>query len=242
MDQEFFTTTTAWLTGAGVAGTSEADIVSGFCRRCLDGGLPLGRCIVFIDTLHPVHEGRLYQWDHNAAELRLLEYGRTDPAVLEASGSSDNEAVDRWRRSPFYRMLQTGELSFRLRLDAGTVKEFSLLPDWLAAGLTDYLAMICRFDPEGIIGEMDGVYMSWATPVARGFSDRHIAALTRLAPSLALAFKAAALQRMTRTLMETYLGRDAGQRVLSGRIVRGMAERIDAVILVQRFARFYAHH
>ena len=27
--------------------------------------------------------------------------------------------------------------------------------------------------------------------------------------------------RMTGTLMETYLGRDAGQRVLSGRIMRG---------------------
>jgi len=36
--------------------------------------------------------------------------------------------------------------------------------------------------------------------------------------------------RMTGTLMQTYLGRDAGQRVLSGRIVRGIAERIDAVI------------
>ena len=35
---------------------------------------------------------------------------------------------------------------------------------------------------------------------------------------------------MTRTLMETYLGRDAGQRVLTGRIVRGIAERIDAVV------------
>ena len=35
---------------------------------------------------------------------------------------------------------------------------------------------------------------------------------------------------MTRTLMETYLGRDAGQRVLSGQIVRGVAERIDAVV------------
>jgi adenylate cyclase len=35
---------------------------------------------------------------------------------------------------------------------------------------------------------------------------------------------------MIRTLMETYLGRDAGQRVLSGRIVRGIAEQIDAVV------------
>ena len=49
-------------------------------------------------------------------------------------------------------------------------------------------------------------------------------------PSLALAIKSVSLARMTRTLMETYLGRDAGQRVLSGRIVRGTAERIDAVV------------
>jgi adenylate cyclase len=35
---------------------------------------------------------------------------------------------------------------------------------------------------------------------------------------------------MTGTLMQTYLGRDAGQRVLAGRIVRGIADRIDATI------------
>src|SRR5262245_63289177 len=35
---------------------------------------------------------------------------------------------------------------------------------------------------------------------------------------------------MPRTLMETYLGRDAGQRVLGGRIVRGVADRIEAVL------------
>jgi adenylate cyclase len=45
--------------------------------------------------------------------------------------------------------------------------------------------------------------------------------LKRVVPTLALAFKAAALVRMTGTLMETYLGRDAGRRVLSGRILRG---------------------
>jgi adenylate cyclase len=232
MDEAFLTETAAWLTDAGIAGRSEADIVSSFCGRCVAAGMPLSRTAMFIDTLHPVHEGRLYQWDHGAADLRLLEYGRTDPEVLAASGSppGDNEAVERWRRSPFYQMLQTGEPMFRLRLNATSVEKYSLLQDWLAAGLTDYVAMICRFAPEGIIGEMDGVYLSWATSAAEGFDDQHIAALERLAPSLALAFKAAALQRMTRTLMETYLGRDAGQRVLSGRIMRGMSERIDAVV------------
>jgi adenylate cyclase len=232
MDEAFFTATMAWLTEAGLVGASEANIVSGFCQRCVAGGLPLGRGNVFIDTLHPVHEGRLYQWDRDAADLRLLEYGRTDPAVLEASGASpaEMEAAERWRRSSFYRLLQTGEPLLRRRLNAEAAEEFSMLADLRMAGMTDYVAMICRFAAEGIIGDMDGVYMAWATAVAEGFSDEQMAALQRLAPSLALAFKTAALQRMTKTLLETYLGRDAGQRVLSGRIVRGITERIDAVI------------
>ena len=96
--------------------------------------------------------------------------------------------------------------------------------------MTDYIAIINRFAPEGMIGEMDCVYSSWMTARADGFSDAHIAALKRVVPTLALAFKAAALARMTGTLMETYLGRDAGRRVLGGRIMRGVAERIDAVI------------
>ena len=77
---------------------------------------------------------------------------------------------------------------------------------------------------------MDCVYSSWVTAHADGFTDAHVAALTRVVPTLALAVKAAALARMTGTLMETYLGRDAGRRVLSGRIMRGFADRIDAVI------------
>ena len=232
MDEAFFAATAAWLTEAGLAGASEGDIVSGFCRRCVAAGLPLGRANIFIDTLHPVHEGRLYQWDHGAAELRLLEYGRTDPAVLAASGASpaELEAAERWRRSSFYRLLQTGEPLLRRRLNEAAADEFSMLADLRTAGMTDYVAMICRFSAEGIIGDMDGVYMAWATAAANGFGDEEITALQRLAPSLALAFKTAALQRMTKTLMETYLGRDAGQRVLSGRIVRGITERIDAVI------------
>ena len=68
------------------------------------------------------------------------------------------------------------------------------------------------------------------TARAEGFADEQIAALLRALPTLALAVKAAAVARMTGTLMETYLGRDAGQRVLSGRIMRGVADRIDAVI------------
>jgi adenylate cyclase len=127
-------------------------------------------------------------------------------------------------------MLQTGDSLLRRPLNATTKDEFALLSDLFTAGMTDYVAIISRFAVEGTVGEMDGVYSSWATRTPGGFTESQIAALKRIVPYLALAIKSVSLARMTGTLMETYLGRDAGQRVLSGGIVRGVADRIDAVI------------
>src|ERR1700731_3813537 len=138
MNDASFNELAAWLTQAGLAGTSETDIVSGFCDRCVAGGLPLGRAQLFLDTLHPVHEGRLFRWGLGPNEPPLLEYGRTDPAALAASGANpkDVEAADRWRRSPFYRMLQTGGSLLRHRRNEVVKVKFAFLPDLFAAGMT----------------------------------------------------------------------------------------------------------
>jgi adenylate cyclase len=77
---------------------------------------------------------------------------------------------------------------------------------------------------------MDCVYSSWATDDPHGFEDREIEALIALIPGLALAVKCVSLARIAGTLVETYLGRDAGQRVLKGLIRRGVAEEISAVL------------
>jgi adenylate cyclase len=232
MNHALVTALPEWLTQAGLAGTSESDIVSGFCDQCVAAGLPLGRVVVFIDTLHPVHEGRVFRWGYGPSEPPLLDYGRTSADGLAASGFNplDVAAADRWQRSPFYKMLQTGDAVLRRRLNAATIDEFSFLADMFVAGMTDYVAAITRFAADGIIGEMDGVYSSWSTRAPDGFSDAHIDTLEHLMPYLALAIKSISLGRMTDTLMQTYLGRDAGRRVLSGKIVRGMVERIDAAV------------
>jgi adenylate cyclase len=220
-----------WLTKAGLRGEPETGLVSGFCERAVAAGLPISRAQVFIDTLHPVHEGRLVRWGHDPSQPAVVEYGRTVlPEGVSDPQLADGDAAARWRASPFFRLLQTGESLLRRRLTADSDPEFSFLREHRAVGMTDYVAIIDRFAPEGVIGEMDCVYSSWMTAHAEGFADAHIAALTRVVPNLALAFKAVALARMTGTLMETYLGRDAGRRVLSGRIMRGVTERIDAVI------------
>src|SRR3974377_2195922 len=144
MNENLFTELSAWLTQAGLSGTPETDICSIFCDRCVAAGPPLARTLVLIDTLHPVHEGRLFRWGFGPTETPLLEYGRTSPDGLAATGfdPKDVQAAERWRHSPFYRMLQTGDSLLRRPLNAATKDEFSLLSDLFAAGMTDYVAII----------------------------------------------------------------------------------------------------
>jgi adenylate cyclase len=223
----------AWLAKAGLRGEPEAALVNGFCERAVAAGVPISRALLLVDTLHPIYEGRLVRWGYGPSEPAVRDYGRTHLPEGTADRhllAEQSDQVARWRASPFFRMLQTGESWLRRRVTTESEAEFAVLQDYRAAGMTDYLAIISRFAPEGVIGEMDCVYSSWTSARADGFADAHIAALKRVVPTLALAIKAAALARMTATLMETYLGRDAARRVLSGRIMRGVADRIDAVI------------
>jgi hypothetical protein len=127
---------------------------------------------------------------------------------LDALGSNpkDVEAAERWRRSPLYKMLQTGDSLLRLRLNAKTVDEFSWLDDLLAAGMTEYVAIITRFAADGVIGEMDGLYSNWATSAPGGFDDGHIAALERIAGKAARR-----VFRRPRTTAQTWDRRGTGR-------------------------------
>ena len=152
--------------------------------------------------------------------MTLTEYGRT----------AEGEAAERWRTSPLYRLLNSGESLLRLRVSAEAEAEFPSFAEFREAKFTDYVAIINRFAEDGAIGEMDCVYSYWTTDRADGFTDDELGALKRLSPFLGLAIKAASLARIAETLVETYLGRDAGRRVLRGRIERGVTDRIKAVL------------
>jgi adenylate cyclase len=124
----------------------------------------------------------------------------------------------------------TGDIELRRRIGAGYPEDFAILREMRTEGQTDYVAFVHRFGAASIIGEMDCVYSSWATSTPNGFREADLVALRRLVPLLALTIKCVSLARIARTLVEVYLGHDAGERVLSGRIARGVAERINAVI------------
>jgi len=151
----------------------------------------------------------------------VVEYGRT----------TESDAVaDKGHQSPFHSLEQTGEPRLRRKLGDDRSAEFPILSELQTQGHTDYLACAHRFAGDGVIGEMDYICSSWTSDAPAGFSDDQIETLCRLIPPLALAAKCASLTRIAATLVETYLGRDAGQRVLEGRISRGVADRIGAVL------------
>src|SRR3982074_647262 len=77
---------------------------------------------------------------------------------------------------------------------------------------------------------MDCVYCCWLTRRAEGFSEQGLSALRDLVPVLGLAIKSAQQVDIVRTLGRVYLGRDASEQVLRGRISRGVTERINAVL------------
>lgn len=208
----------AWITEAGLAGLDESSILTGLCERMLALGMPLVRANVVIDTLHPVYQGRAFTWKRHSMETALSEFGRSV------------EGEDRWERSPFYRLELSGEALLRRRLTQETIAEFPIFADLKTEAITDYVAMANRFAAEGVVGEMDCIYSSWATDLPQGFADSIVGDLERLMPSVALAMKSASLARIAGTLVETYLGRDAGRKILAGSIKRGVADRIEAVL------------
>src|SRR3979409_1333087 len=86
-----------WLVSQGLTGLPENDLIRGFCERSQAGGPDLSRGGGFIDTLHPIFEGRGFRWnDTPANESDSFEYGST----------SEGQPLQNWRRSTFHYMLE----------------------------------------------------------------------------------------------------------------------------------------
>src|SRR6185437_11885390 len=162
-----------WLVSQGLTGLAENDLVRGFCERCRAEGLDLSRGLVFIDTLHPIFEGRGFRWnDTETNERDSFEYGPT----------GEGDAAQNWRRTTFFHMLEHGHDEMRIDLADCASLDFASIDELAAKGLS---------------------------------------ALRDLVPVLGLAIKSAAQVDIARTLGRVYLGRDASEQVLRGRISRG---------------------
>jgi adenylate cyclase len=153
-------------------------------------------------------------------------------ATLHMGTLQGNEATDEYARSPIRATIERG-MPFRRRLTEDT-PEYPLLSKLRDFGVTDYFALALnrtfrRFP-----------VVTWATDRPSGFSDADITALEKLNPALAAIIEPRAVRRITENLLDTYLGPQAGRRVLAGQIQRAEGEQLRAVIMMADMRGFTA--
>jgi len=210
-----------WLAlGAPTAARAE-EILDQLCRRIEASGISLWRVSVFVRTLHPNIMGRRFTWQSG----KPVETNAAPFAILDS---------EEFLRSPVVRVYDTNERLRRQICARDCPMDFTVLGDFAAEGVTDYIASPLRFTN----GEVHAV--TWTTRAQGGFSDEDMAALARVEAGLARLAEIYALRRTAQTLLNTYVGPHAGERILRGQIRRGDTETIHAAIWLSDMRGFTA--
>ncbi|MEZ5859576.1 MAG: adenylate/guanylate cyclase domain-containing protein [Geminicoccaceae bacterium] len=208
-----------WLIGAALDLTDEQTLFAGLCDRLSLAGVGITRAYLASEVLHPLIGARGFMWQGEGAVRE--DYGHDGIGVVDPN----------WRRSPFFHMLDRSLDRLHVRLDASLEpRRFPLLDRLAAQGCTDYLALGRRMVSTAALGGQDGILTSWTTMRPGGFEAGETALIERCMAPLALAFKGFRAVDTARTLACTYLGQDAGSRVLAGEIRRGEPVTIEAVL------------
>lgn len=210
-----------WLVSDARSVDSPAALLDGLCQRLLAQGVPLARASISLFTLHPLLHGRSFRW----------RPGQGTSSEVHPHGL---QHLPGFALSPFKALLD-GAPAIHRRLEAPPAPDdFPMFAELRADGLTDYLALpVCFSD-----GARHAV--SWATAEPGGFTDAHLALLHGLHPLLQLVLEVFARKDMTGVLLDTYLGRDTGRRILQGQIRRGDGETTSAVICLSDLRSFTA--
>ncbi len=214
-----------WLLARGLDGTAREELLIGYCDKLLEIGLPLYRLHVTQRALHPRFGGIGFDWLRGDRGVSQQRYAHSDISRQD------------WLQSPLFQIASSDRMEVRERLNApGHVSAFPFLNDLRTRGATDYFATGLLYEKPPEPTKLDpsnapeGMLSSWTSDHPDGFSEADIDLIRATLPQLGLAMKSMSNRRIAYDLLGTYLGRDAGKRVLSGEIQRGSFQRIDAVI------------
>jgi adenylate cyclase len=219
----------AWLADAGLRNMPLEEMIDGFARRLNQAGVPLARIFVAMNTLHPMVLARSLTWDRIKGPAALAEFPHAE---------IDSPIV---QQSPFATMMfgRKSDWRFDLRLPPQS-DESPVFAELRALGMTDWLGNVFPFGElgPGRAGPRpnEGVSALWlatsmATDRVEGFDDVHLATLREALPIFALAVKAVTIRAVGQGLLDSYLGKDAAARVMSGTVLRGELQGVEAVLL-----------
>jgi adenylate cyclase len=209
-----------WLLGEGRRILRDAEFFDALCWRLVGGGLAVSRISLSVFTLHPQIVGLNFRWwrDRHVTEVLRVGYGVQQTAD--------------YFESPIRTVIESGAtVRFRLA-DGEAIARYPLLAKLRDGGATGYFACPLTF--------FNGRHQAttWTTDRPGGFDDSDIARIAAILPVLAVVIEARSMHRLAGTLLNIYLGRTAGQRILDGDIRRAQGERMSAIILASDMRGF----
>lgn len=200
------------LRGANTCKTPKA-FTAALSEKLNEHGVAVSRTSVMIWSLHPMIAAKHYVWDRSTDEVSTF------------APEWENRDNEKYEASPLHFVAQ-GLGGVRQKLDDEYYREtFPIMKDLKEAGATDYVAMPMTF--------ADGRthVITLTCDGADGFSTAQLGLLFECLAVIGRFYEVFMQRENAQTLLETYVGKRSGARVLGGEIRRGDGDVIDAAIM-----------
>ena len=200
-----------WLFDEGRLIKGDNEFVHGLADRMNDCGAPLDRLQITIRTLNPLIVGTSNRWMRSTGKTERIETGH---------GIVDSP---RYIGSPLKQLFDTGE-PVHQSLDHLPEDAHSTYRDLAADGFTDYLALP--------VESAGGIFatITLGTRKRGGFSELDLENFLAIRDFVSPFLQVHSLRYLSESLLNTYVGKRTGEKVLAGMIKRGDAEVIDAAL------------
>lgn len=210
----------AWLLREAAREPEMLLLFESFVWRLIAAGVPLDRASLHIGTLHPQLLGFAWNWH------------RSDGTCYEVKVRQSTGDTNSFKLNPLARIFETGQPIRRNPQHPDAQREFPIMIELAASGMTDYVAL-----PFGGNAPYRHA-VTFATTRSNGFEGAAAEQTRRLLDLFALHVERHMAQRIAANALNAYLGDVAGGKVLSGAIRRGAGEAIRAVIWVSDLRGF----
>src|SRR5471032_60910 len=198
-----------WFVTEAYRITDTAQLVAAAGEQLVQAGIPLYRLAYFQMTLHPEFQGKVYFWR------------RGQGVVTGVRPHGDNQDAE-YRDNPLPLVFEQ-QKTVRVRLET-VESEAPLLRQLKDEGATDYVALPLLFTT----GHIDALSVVSDRP--GGFSTSDLDRMFLLQFAFTRLVEVHSLRDTAVQLLDAYVGRAAGQRILAGDVQRGGGQTIEAVI------------
>ncbi|TCL00702.1 adenylate/guanylate cyclase [Shimia isoporae] len=202
-----------WLMrGAAFENTPE-DFLRALAGKMLESGIAISRMSAMIWSLHPLIAGKNYIWKRGVEDITTF--------------APSYELYDHpsFKNSPLSHVSK-GLGGVRQKLDvAEEHMQFPIMKDLKEEGATDYVAMPLFFSN----GQVNVLTLTSDHP--DGFTTANLGLTFEVSSVISRFFEVFTQKENAQSLLETYVGRRSGARVLGGEIRRGDGDEIDAAIM-----------